>query len=70
MDNDLLDVLVDGVTEPRLKVISHDEARALVMLLDLLDGPTQPEDIRRAAAELRFRISSRLALPLQGLSGG
>ncbi|MET9607052.1 hypothetical protein ABZZ17_18530 [Streptomyces sp. NPDC006512] len=64
MDNDLLEVLLDGLTEPRLKLISEDEARALMMLLGLLDDTEQPEDIRHAAGELRFRIGSRLAMPL------
>ncbi|MEU4729581.1 hypothetical protein [Streptomyces sp. NPDC023588] len=64
MDDDLLDVLLDGVAEPRLKLISENEARALMMLLGLLDDIEQPEDIRHAAGELRFRIGSRLAPPL------
>ncbi|MET8751385.1 hypothetical protein ABZW32_14990 [Streptomyces sp. NPDC004667] len=64
MDDDLLDVLLDGVTEPRLKLISEDEARALMVLLGLLDDVEQPEDVRHAAGEMRFRIGSRLALPL------
>lgn len=59
--DDLLDVLLDGVTEPRLKLISADEARAVLVLLGLLDDHAQPEEIRRAAGELRFRLSSRLA---------
>ncbi|MEV6735274.1 hypothetical protein [Streptomyces sp. NPDC051364] len=58
---DLLDTLLDGVTEPRLKLISADEARALLVLLGLLDHIGQSEEIRRAAGELRFRIGSRLA---------
>ncbi|MFD3780743.1 hypothetical protein [Streptomyces sp. NPDC058612] len=49
---DLLDVLLDSVTKPRLKPISADEARALVVLLD--DG--QHEEVRRAAGDLRFRL--------------
>lgn len=58
---DLLDVLLDGVTEPRLKLISADEARALMVLLGLLDDAAQPEEIRRAAGDLRFRLAARLA---------
>ncbi|WP_406187259.1 hypothetical protein [Streptomyces sp. NBC_01006] len=58
---DLLDTLLDGVTEPRLKIISADEARALMVLLRLLDDTAQSEDILRAASELRFRIGSRFA---------
>ncbi|MET9842191.1 hypothetical protein ABZZ01_31055 [Streptomyces virginiae] len=57
---DLLDTLLDGVTEPRLKLISADEARAVMVLLGLLDDIAQSEDIRRAAGEMRFRIGSRL----------
>ncbi|MGW3326274.1 hypothetical protein [Streptomyces virginiae] len=64
MTEDLLDVLLDGVTEPRLKILSEDEARALMVLLGLLDDDTQSEDVRHAAGEMRFRIGSRLALPL------
>uniref|UniRef100_A0AAU2JZY0 Uncharacterized protein n=1 Tax=Streptomyces sp. NBC_00049 TaxID=2903617 RepID=A0AAU2JZY0_9ACTN len=59
--DDMLDVLLDGVTEPRLKLISGDEARALMVLLGVLDDEEQPEEIRRAAGEMRFRLSSRLA---------
>ncbi|MFJ6050638.1 hypothetical protein [Streptomyces sp. NPDC092307] len=64
MTEDLLDVLLDGVTEPRLKLLSGDEARALMVLLGALDDAAQPEEIRQAAGEMRFRIASRLALPL------
>ncbi|MFI8263941.1 MULTISPECIES: hypothetical protein [unclassified Streptomyces] len=60
---DLLDVLLDGVTEPRLKLVGEDEARALMVLLALLDDAEQPEGIRRAAGEMRLRIGSRLARP-------
>ncbi|WP_405680750.1 hypothetical protein OG239_03390 [Streptomyces sp. NBC_00868] len=59
--DDMLDVLLDGVTEPRLKLISGDEARALMDLLGVLDDDVQPEEIRRAAGEMRFRLGSRLA---------
>ncbi|MEV6734425.1 MULTISPECIES: hypothetical protein [unclassified Streptomyces] len=60
---DQLDTLLDGVTEPnpRLKLISEDEAWALMVLLGLLDDTAQSEDIRRAAGEMRFRIGSHLA---------
>ncbi|MEV7556946.1 hypothetical protein ACGFYY_26170 [Streptomyces sp. NPDC048331] len=64
MTEDLLDVLLDGVTEPRLKLLSGDEARALMVLLEVLDDDGQPEEVRQAAGEMRFRIASRLALPL------
>ncbi|MFB7467317.1 hypothetical protein ACFCZ1_28160 [Streptomyces sp. NPDC056224] len=63
MDDDTLDVLLDGVNETRLKLISEDEARALMVLLAVLDDDTQPEEITRAAGELRFRLGSRLAAP-------
>ncbi|WP_328923270.1 hypothetical protein OG429_00430 [Streptomyces sp. NBC_00190] len=59
--DDMLDLLLDGVTEPRLKLISGDEARALMDLLGVLDDDVQPEEIRRAAGEMRFRLGSRLA---------
>ncbi|THA81650.1 hypothetical protein [Streptomyces sp. A0592] len=58
---DLLDALLDGVTEPRLKLISADEARALIVLLGLLEDDGQPEEIRRAAGDMRSRISTRLS---------
>ncbi|MFD5146257.1 hypothetical protein [Streptomyces sp. NPDC058401] len=57
---ELLDVLLDGVTEPRLKLISADEARALMVLLGLLEDTEPPEDLRRAVVEMRVRIGSRL----------
>ncbi|MFD9474874.1 hypothetical protein [Streptomyces goshikiensis] len=60
---DLLDALLDGVSEPRLKLISADEGRALMVLLGQLDDAGLPEDIRRAAAEMRFRLGSRLTSP-------
>ncbi|MBT2446190.1 hypothetical protein J7F03_03615 [Streptomyces sp. ISL-43] len=64
MDDEFLDTLLDTATEPRLKVISQDEARALMVLLGQLEENGQPENIRYAASEMRFRIGSRLALPL------
>ncbi|MFD9519734.1 hypothetical protein [Streptomyces sp. NPDC059979] len=59
--DDMLDVQLAGVTEPRLKLISGDEARALMVLLGALDDDAQPEEIRHAAGEMRFRLGSRLA---------
>ncbi|MFB6584027.1 hypothetical protein ACFCYC_42635 [Streptomyces sp. NPDC056402] len=59
--DEMLDVLLDGVTEPRLKLISGDEARALMVLLGVLDDDGQSEEVRRAAGEMRFRLGSRLA---------
>ncbi|MFD3557866.1 hypothetical protein ACFWWA_38075 [Streptomyces goshikiensis] len=58
---DLLDTLLYEVSEPRMKLISADEGRALMVLLGLLDDAELPEDIRRAAAEMRFRLGSHLA---------
>ncbi|WP_330294239.1 hypothetical protein [Streptomyces sp. NBC_00503] len=58
---ELLDVLLDGVTEPRLKLISANEARSVMVLLGLPEVYEQPQDVRRAAGEMRFRIGSRLA---------
>ncbi|MFD6182895.1 hypothetical protein [Streptomyces goshikiensis] len=40
------------MSEPRLKLISADEGRALMVLLGLLDDAELPENIRRAAAEM------------------
>ncbi|MFE9846613.1 hypothetical protein [Streptomyces goshikiensis] len=60
---ELLNILLDGVSEQRLKLISHDEARALMVLLGILEAETQDGDIQRAAGELRFRLGSRLAVP-------
>ncbi|MFD9271617.1 hypothetical protein ACFWB1_37620 [Streptomyces goshikiensis] len=58
---DLLDTLLDGVSEPRLKLISADEGQALTVLLGPLDDAELPEDIRHAAGAMRFRLGSRLA---------
>ncbi|WP_405497378.1 hypothetical protein [Streptomyces sp. NBC_00096] len=58
---ELLDVLLDGVTEPRLKLISRDEAGALMVLLGVLEGQGPTEEIRQAAGEMRLRLVSRLA---------
>ncbi|WP_030731731.1 hypothetical protein [Streptomyces sp. NRRL S-237] len=58
-----LDVLLDGTTEPRIKLASHDEARALMALLAVLDTDEQPDDVRLAAGEMRFRIGSRIIAP-------
>ncbi|MGW9067970.1 hypothetical protein ACWGQT_00760 [Streptomyces yangpuensis] len=56
-------VHLDGVTEPRLKLISRDEARAVMMLLGMLDDDAQPEEIRSAAGEMGFRLDLLLAAP-------
>lgn len=65
---EMLEVLLDGVTEPRLKLISGDEARALMILLGVLDDLARSDEIREAAGELRFRLASRLSEP-GGLQG-
>ncbi|MEU9033116.1 hypothetical protein [Streptomyces sp. NPDC048383] len=59
--DELLDVLLDGVTEPRLKLISGDEARALMVLLCALEDDGRTEEVRRAAGEMRSRLMIRLA---------
>ncbi|MET9466104.1 hypothetical protein ABZY44_15165 [Streptomyces sp. NPDC006544] len=66
---EMLEVLLDGVTEPRLKLIGGDEARALMILLGVLDDQARSDEVRRAAGELRMRLASRLAEPA-GLPGG
>ncbi|MFJ5025160.1 hypothetical protein [Streptomyces goshikiensis] len=48
--------LLDGVSAPRLKLISADEGRPL---MGLLDDAALPEDIHRAGGEMRFRLGSR-----------
>ncbi|GAA3384431.1 hypothetical protein [Streptomyces racemochromogenes] len=58
---DLLDALLDGAPEPRRGLVSEDEARALMVLLGVLEDEARSEDVRRAAGDLRFRIGSRLA---------
>lgn len=63
-DEDFLGVLVDAVTETRLKLLTGDEARAIMMLLVALEDETRSEEVRRAAGEMRFRLASRLALPV------
>ncbi|MFE6273388.1 hypothetical protein ACFVQ9_31900 [Streptomyces goshikiensis] len=42
-------------------MISAGEGRPLVVLLGLVDDAELPEDIRRAAGEMRFRLGSRAA---------
>ncbi|CAM5666322.1 hypothetical protein SAVIM338S_06909 [Streptomyces avidinii] len=66
---EMLEVLLDGVTEPRLKLICGDEARALMILLGVLDEQARSDEIRHAAGELRFRLAARLAEPA-GLPAG
>ncbi|KOU43678.1 hypothetical protein ADK53_05050 [Streptomyces sp. WM6373] len=62
--DEMLDVLLDEVTEPRLKLICGDEDRALMVLLGVLEDDTYSEEIRYAAGEMRFRLGSRLAVPV------
>ncbi|MGP3691116.1 hypothetical protein ACTVZO_41695 [Streptomyces sp. IBSNAI002] len=58
---EMLDVLLDGATEPRLKLFSKDEAGALMVLLGVLEEHPPTEEIRLAASDMRFRLGSRLA---------
>ncbi|MCX5409643.1 hypothetical protein OHA37_38020 [Streptomyces sp. NBC_00335] len=62
-DEDFLGVLLDAVTETRLKLLTGDEARAVMMLLGALEDETRSEEVRAAAGEMRCRLGSRLALP-------
>lgn len=62
-DEDFLGVLLDAVTETRLKLLTGDEARAVMMLLGALEEEARSGEVRQAAAEMRFRLASRLALP-------
>nr|WSW64613.1 hypothetical protein OG513_39450 [Streptomyces sp. NBC_00998] len=64
---DLLDTLLDGVSEPRLNLISEDEARALMVLLGLLDDADQSEDIRRGRG--RDAVPDRLTPRLNPAPG-
>ncbi|MFF4849478.1 hypothetical protein [Streptomyces sp. NPDC001194] len=62
-DEDFLSVLMDAVTDTRLKLLTGDEARAVMMLLGALEEETRSEEVRTAAGEMRSRLGSRLALP-------
>lgn len=57
---EMLDVLLDTVTETRVKLISTDEARALVVLLGVLEEEASSGGVREAAGEMRLRLVSRL----------
>ncbi|MEV7616213.1 hypothetical protein [Streptomyces sp. NPDC089799] len=60
MDTYLLDGLLDhDREEPRRPLLAEGEARALMVLLAVLDVAGQPEGIRDAAREPRYRIGSR-----------
>ncbi len=62
-DEDFLGVLLDAVTDTRLKLLTGDEARAVMMLLGTLEEETRSEEVGAAAGEMRFRLGSRLAQP-------
>ncbi|MFD9345357.1 hypothetical protein [Streptomyces sp. NPDC060049] len=62
-DEDFLGVLLDAVTQTRLKLLTGDEARAVMMLLGAFEEETRSEEVRAAAGEMRFPLGSRLALP-------
>ncbi|MCY0939359.1 hypothetical protein [Streptomyces sp. H34-S4] len=57
----MFDVLLDGTTEPRLNLVSKDEAGALMILLGVLEENAPTEEIHQAAGDMRFRLASRLA---------
>ncbi|WP_411104824.1 hypothetical protein [Streptomyces sp. cmx-4-9] len=63
MDEDFLDVLLDASTDTRLKLLTGDEARAVMMLLGALEDEARSEEVRLAAGEMRVRLAARLALP-------
>ncbi|THA44567.1 hypothetical protein [Streptomyces sp. A1136] len=63
MDEDFLDALLDAAGETRLKLLTEDEAIAVLMLLGALEDETRSEEVRRAAGEMRFRLGSRLGAP-------
>ncbi|WP_240801991.1 hypothetical protein [Streptomyces sp. A1136] len=48
MDEDFLDALLDAAGETRLKLLTEDEARAVMMLLGALEDETRSEEVRRA----------------------
>ncbi|MFE9927930.1 hypothetical protein [Streptomyces sp. NPDC005533] len=62
-EEDFLGVLLDAVTDTRLKLLTGDEARAVMMLLGALREETRSEEVRQAAEEMRCRLGARLALP-------
>ncbi|MFJ8208143.1 hypothetical protein [Streptomyces sp. NPDC096033] len=57
----MLNELLYGSGEPRLPLLTGDEARALVILLGALEEVAPSEGVRLAAGDMRFRIGSRLA---------
>ncbi|MFG3001425.1 hypothetical protein [Streptomyces sp. NPDC048340] len=64
MDEDFLDVLLDATTETRLKLLTEDEARAIMMLLGALEDEARSGEVRQAAGEMRCRLGARLAIPI------
>ncbi|WP_411105277.1 hypothetical protein [Streptomyces sp. cmx-4-9] len=64
-DEDFLGVLLDAVTDTRLRLLTGDEARAVMMLLGVLEEEARSEEVRAAAGEMRFRLGSRFALPAE-----
>ncbi|MFD3701293.1 hypothetical protein ACFWUZ_35150 [Streptomyces sp. NPDC058646] len=62
-DEGFLRVLLDAATDTRLKLLTGDEARAVMMLLGALEEDTRSSEVRAAAGEMRFRLGPRLALP-------
>ncbi len=62
-DEDFLGVLLDATTDTRLKLLTGDEARAVMMLLGTLENETRSAEVRQAAGRMRYRLVSRLALP-------
>ncbi|MGW7172276.1 hypothetical protein [Streptomyces xanthophaeus] len=62
-DEDLMGVRLDADTDTRLKLLTGDEARAIMMLLGALEEETLSEDVRAAAGEMPFRLGSHLAVP-------
>ncbi|MFD3875122.1 hypothetical protein [Streptomyces sp. NPDC058623] len=56
-------MLLDAVTDSRLKLLTGDKAGAVMMLLGVLEEKTRSEEVRAAAGEMRLRLGSRLTLP-------
>ncbi|MFD7258788.1 hypothetical protein [Streptomyces sp. NPDC059874] len=51
------------MTETRLKLLTEDEGKAVMMPLAVLEDEARSEQVRLAAGEMRFRLGSRLAAP-------
>lgn len=56
-------MLLDAATETRLKLLTEDDARTIMMLLGALEDEARSGELRKAAGEMRFRLGSRLATP-------